>query len=110
MNVLFVCTLNKARSATAERLYRRTPGLSVRSAGTSDRAAHQINEADLAWADRVVVFEVEQERWIRATFAGDLPEIVDVGVADEFNADDPELVAELTDALSPVLGSPAQRA
>jgi len=110
VNVLFVCTLNKARSATAERLYRRAPGLSVRSAGTSDRAAHQINEADLAWADRVVVFEVEQERWIRATFAGDLPEIVDVGVADEFNADDPELVAELTDALSPVLGSPAQRA
>ncbi len=108
MNVLFVCTLNKARSITAERLYRRTPGLSVRSAGTSDRAAHQINEADLAWADRVVVFEVEQERWIRATFGGDLPEIVDVGVADEYNADDPALIAELTDALTPLLGPPGK--
>ncbi len=108
MNVLFVCKLNKARSVTAERLYRRTPGLSVRSAGTSDRAAHQINEADLAWADRVVVFEVEHERWIRATFDGDLPKIVEVGVPDEFNADDPELIAELTDALIPMLGPPTR--
>ena len=106
MNVLFVCTLNKARSVTAARLYRRTPGLSVRSAGTSDRAAHQINEADLTWADRVVVFEMEQERWIRTTFGGDLPEIVDAGVPDDFHVDDPELVAELTDALTPVLGPP----
>ena len=73
VKVLFVCTLNKARSVVAERMYRGTLGMQVRSAGTSERAAHQVNEADLAWADRVVVFEVEQERWIRATFAGDLP-------------------------------------
>lgn len=104
MNVLFVCTLNKARSVMAERLYRRTPGLSVRSAGTSDRAAHQIDEADLAWADRVVVFEVEQERWIRATFAGDLPEIVDVALPDGYTANDPALVAALRDVLEPLLG------
>ena len=109
MNVLFVCTLNKARSVTAERLYRRTPGLSVRSAGTSDRAVHQISEADLAWADRVVVFEVEQERRIRAAFSGDLPEIVDVGVPDEYNADDPELVVALRDALEPLLGEPGMQ-
>lgn len=64
--------------------------------------------ADLAWADRVIVFEVEQERWIRATFAGDLPEIVDVGVPDEYNVDDPDLVAALTDALLPILGEPGR--
>ncbi len=110
MNVLFVCTLNKARSVSAARLYRRTPGLSVRSAGTSDRAAHQINEADLAWSDLVVVFEVEQERWIRTTFGGDLPEIVDAGVPDDYNADDPALIAELTDALSPMPGLPVRLA
>ena len=62
VKVLFVCTLNKARSVAAERIYRHTPGISVRSAGISDRAAHQITEADLVWADRVVVFEPEHER------------------------------------------------
>jgi predicted protein tyrosine phosphatase len=108
VNVLFVCTLNKGRSIAAERLYRRAPGLSVRSAGTSDRAAHRVDEADLAWADRVVVFEVAHERWIRDTFAGSLPEIVDVGVADGFKADDPELVRELVAVLTPVLGSPSR--
>jgi protein-tyrosine phosphatase len=105
VNVLFVCTLNKARSVTAERLYRRTPGLSVRSAGIDERAAHQVNEADLAWADRVVVFEAKHERLIRDTFAGDLPEIIDVGVPDIFNAEDPALVAELVEVLTPVLGA-----
>jgi protein-tyrosine-phosphatase len=41
MKVLFVCTLNKARSVVAERLYRGMPGMQVRSAGTSNRAAQQ---------------------------------------------------------------------
>ena len=106
MNVLFVCTLNKARSVAAERLYRRSPGLSVRSAGISERAAHQINEADLVWADQVVVFEAEHEHWIRATFDGDLPEIIDAGVPDDYNVDDPELTADLLEALAPILGPP----
>lgn len=87
-------------------MYRRTPGISVRSAGISDRAAHQVVEADLIWADRVIVFESEHERWIRKIFTGDLPEIVDVGISDDYLADDPELVAELTEVLSPVLGRP----
>ncbi len=106
MSVLFVCTLNKARSITAERMYRRTPGICVRSAGISDRAAHQVVEADLAWADRVIVFAPEHERWIRNTFTGDLPEIVDVGITDDYLADDSELVAELAEVLPPVLGHP----
>ena len=108
MNVLFVCTLNRARSIAAERMYRRTPGLYVRSAGISDRAAHQINEDDLAWADRVVVFDPEHERWIRATFGGDLPKIVDAGVEDNYSVDDPALIAELMDTLPPLLGPPGR--
>lgn len=104
MNVLFVCTLNKARSVTEERLYRRMPGLSVRSAGTSDRAAHQVTESDLTWADRVIVFEAAHEQWIRATFSGELPEIVDVGVVDDYNADEPPLIAELKEVVSALIG------
>jgi predicted protein tyrosine phosphatase len=109
VKVLFVCTLNKARSVAAEKLYRGTPGMQVRSAGTSDRAVHQIDEGDLAWADRVIVFEPGHERWIRDTFSGDLPEIVDAGVPDDFNVGDPALVAALRDALEPLLGPPGRR-
>jgi len=106
MNVLFVCTLNKARSVAAERLYRRMPGFCVRSAGTSARARHQLAEQDLLWADWVVVFEAGQERWIRATFRGDLPRISDIGIADDFTADDPELLILLRECLTPLLGPP----
>ena len=109
MNVLFVCTLNKARSVVAARLYRRTPGLAVRSAGTSDRAAHQVTAHDLRWADRVIVFEPAHARWLRATFAAPLPEIVDAGVDDAYTATDPELVDELCAALTPLLGAPSAR-
>ncbi len=102
-------TLNKARSVAAERLYRGTPGMQVRSAGISDRAARQVSEDDLAWADRVVVFEPAHERWIRDTFNGDLPPIVDAGVPDEYAAGDPALVAALRDALADLLGPPGRR-
>jgi hypothetical protein len=43
-----------------------------------------------------------------STFAGDLPEIIDVGVPDIYSADDPALVAELMDALLPLVGPPSQ--
>lgn len=109
MNVLFVCTLNHARSVAAERLYRGVPGLSVRSAGTDARATHPVTDQDLLWAERVIVFEPAQEAWIRTTFAGDLPDIIDVGVPDGHSLHDPRLEAELCDALESVLGRPGPR-
>jgi predicted protein tyrosine phosphatase len=109
MNILFVCTMNRARSRAAEQLYRRTPGISVRSAGISERATHQVDEADLLWADRVIVFETAHEQWIREKFSGDLPEITDLGIPDDFtNADDPELITELRAAIEPLFGPPGR--
>ena len=106
MNVLFVCTLNRARSVAAERLYRRTPGLTVRSSGIDVRAAHQVNEHDLVWAEQIFVFEAAHESWIRNTFSGDLPAIIDLGIPDDFIVDDPHLSRELRDVLQPLLGEP----
>jgi len=106
MNVLFVCTLNKARSIAAERLYRRTAGLSVRSAGISPRATHRLDEQDLHWADWIIVFESVHERWIRDTFTGDLPRISQAGVPDDFTAHDPELLALMRESLTELLGPP----
>lgn len=37
-NVLFVCTMNRWRSPTAEKLYERDSELNVRSRGTSRKA------------------------------------------------------------------------
>ena len=107
-HILFVCTMNKARSIAAERLYRRTPGLAVRSASIDERAAHQLTGDDLAWADQVIVFEPKHAAWIHRTFAGELPPVLDLGIPDDVPADDPRLVAELREALVPLLGEPGR--
>lgn len=109
VNVLFVCTLNHARSVQAERLYRGTPGMAVRSAGIAERATHQLTVDDLLWADRVVVFEAAHERWIREQFSGDLSPLDEVGIPDEFAPEDPRLVSELREVLVPLLGPPGRR-
>lgn len=46
-NLLFVCSKNQWRSPTAEQVWRRHPGLSVRSAGTSHQARQTVSEDDV---------------------------------------------------------------
>ena len=103
MHVLFVCTLNRARSITAARLFRRHPGLQVRSAGTSERAVHRLTIDDLIWADLVIVFESQHENWLRHNFTGELPAIVNAGIPDHYLIDDPELCAELQEVIPSLL-------
>ena len=55
-----------------------------------------------------MVFEVGHERSIRETFSGDLPEILDVGVEDDYTVNDRALEAALVDALLPLLGPPGR--
>jgi len=51
MNVLFICSMNKWRSPTAEEICRRHPDLSVRSAGTSRKARRHVTLDDIQWAE-----------------------------------------------------------
>ncbi|HEY5757541.1 MAG TPA: hypothetical protein VIU34_17050, partial [Steroidobacter sp.] len=51
VNVLFVCSRNQWRSPTAEKVFARYPGVSVRSAGTSPNARRHISVEDVRWAD-----------------------------------------------------------
>jgi predicted protein tyrosine phosphatase len=106
MNVLFVCTLNKARSIAAESMYRGVRGLSVRSAGISERAAHPLATGDLSWADLIIVFESLHESWIRAHLTGERPKIINIAVPDGYGARNPEMLALLRESLTPHLGAP----
>jgi len=94
---LFVCSRNRWRSPTAERLYAEDPRISVRSAGLSAKSPRQLTEADLRWADRVLVMEQGHGARILAWYR-DLPELPAIEVLeipDEYEFMDDELVATL---------------
>src|SRR5579862_2102549 len=92
LKILFVCAMNKQRSATAEKLYRNDPRLAVRSAGVRAGANRRVSGADLRWADVVVAMEQEHKLWIKTRFEGlSLPRIDVLEIPDEFEYMDPSL-------------------
>jgi len=102
LKILFVCAMNKQRSATAERIYRNDPRVEVRSAGVRAEANRRVSEADLRWADVVFAMEQAHKRWIRTRFEGmELPPIDVLEIPDEFEFMDPELQEMLRMMLDP---------
>lgn len=107
--ILFVCEGNLHRSPTAERLYAETPGLRVRSAGLSSLARVQLNPELLDWADTVFVMESRLAKLIRRRFAGLFADenLICLDVPDDFQFQQPELIALLKSVLTPHLGPPS---
>ena len=56
------------RSLTAERLYQKTPGIQVRSAGVERSARVKVTAGDIGWADRIYAFEKTHLRELKERF------------------------------------------
>ena len=105
MNILFVCSRNQWRSPTAETLFRRQPGIQVRSGGTSPRARHTVSAQDIAWADSIMVMENKHKSRLQAAFPAALThkKIVVLDIADDYRYMDAELVVLLQQSVAPYL-------
>lgn len=105
MNVLFVCSQNKWRSPTAERVWRREKGLSVRSAGTSRNARRRLTLTDIQWADLILVMEEKHKSRILADFrdAMNSKSIHVLDIPDDYRFMDPELVEIIQDQSAPLI-------
>jgi len=105
IRVLFVCHFNRKRSATAERVFGKEPGLDVRSAGTSDEALVQVNQRMLEWADIVFIMDEAQ----RVALAQAFPEhpavaaAVCLDISDDYHFLDPTLIGLLRERVIPHL-------
>jgi predicted protein tyrosine phosphatase len=66
--ILFVCTINRMRSITAQNIYSEDPRFDVKSAGTDKEAETVISQELLDWADSVVVMEKHHRNTIRNSF------------------------------------------
>lgn len=105
MNILFVCSRNQWRSPTAEIVWKRHPGVSTRSAGTSRNARRSVKIDDLRWADVVCAMEQKHKDRIRSLFprATEHLRIVVLDIPDQYRYMDPALIAELESAMEAIL-------
>jgi len=102
LRVLFVCAMNRERSPTAERLYRKDSRLEVRSGGVRSDAKHRVSEKDLRWADVVFAMEREHKVWLSTRFEDlDLPPIEVLDIPDEYAYMDPKLMEILRMTVGP---------
>jgi predicted protein tyrosine phosphatase len=106
-NVLFICRLNRCRSATAERIFCKRPDLEVRSAGTNSDAMVRVNQRMLEWADEIFTMDAEQMQALRVMFPGHpaLEKIVCLDIPDDFAFLEPGLVTLLHERVTPHLGA-----
>jgi predicted protein tyrosine phosphatase len=105
--VLFVCHLNRVRSATAERLFCKRSDLDVRSAGVASDAMVRVNARMLDWADMVITMDEGQRRALQQMFPEHpaLPRVVCLQIPDEFTFLQPELVVLLQERVTPLISN-----
>ncbi|HTK31456.1 MAG TPA: low molecular weight protein tyrosine phosphatase family protein [Candidatus Saccharimonadaceae bacterium] len=107
MNVLFLCSQNRLRSPTAERVFGSRPGLEVQSAGLDRDAEIPVTPELVEWADVVFVMENHHRNKLSKRFRPYLrsKHVVCLDIPDEYDYMQPELVALLEARVTPRLGT-----
>jgi predicted protein tyrosine phosphatase len=108
--LLFVCSRNRIRSLTAEKLLDGVPGYKVRSAGTQPSARIVVNEGHIGWADTIFCMEKSHLARLRRKFPGllDQKRLVCLHIADEFEFMESGLLDELRAKLTPYVTLPPE--
>lgn len=92
--ILYVCTMNKWRSRTAEAIFKNSQNVTVRSAGTSNRARVKLNAQLLNWADKIYVMEDKHKDLILNKFRNETKfvDITVLHIEDKYKYMDEELI------------------
>jgi predicted protein tyrosine phosphatase len=109
--VLFVCTVNRMRSATAEEIFRDRADWEVRSAGTHASARTPVTAELVAWAEQIFVMEPEHRRELLRRFGAAVAERTTcLDIPDRYLFMDPVLVGLLKAKVGAVLEPPETEA
>lgn len=103
LKLLFVCSRNRFRSLTAEKLLEGVPGYEVRSAGTQPDARIVVTEGHLGWADLIFCMEKSHLNRLRLKYPEAMAgkKAVTLQIPDDYEFMHPDLVDELRAKLSP---------
>lgn len=93
MNLLFICSQNKRRSLTAEKIFDGRNGHKVRSAGTEQNARIKVTPGLLGWADIIFCMEKKHVRRIREKYSDIVAdkELICLYINDDYEFMDREL-------------------
>jgi predicted protein tyrosine phosphatase len=93
-HVLFICTYNRWRSLTAEKLFASRPGLIVKSAGISPNARVRVTTKLIAWADLIFVMEPRHLHYLNEMFFVGMTgkHVVCLNIPSGYRYNDPELI------------------
>jgi predicted protein tyrosine phosphatase len=105
MNILFVCSRNKWRSATAETIYQNHGLHQVRSAGTSSTARIRVSAKLIDWAELIFVMEKEHKVRLQANFRTEIQgkKLIVLEIPDDYQYMDEELISEIENKVAPYL-------
>lgn len=93
MHLLFLCSQNKRRSLTAERLFDGYVGHSAHSAGTESNARVKVTPGLLGWADIIFCMEKKHMRRIREKYSDIITgkTVICLNIPDDYNYMDDDL-------------------
>ncbi|MDF0554316.1 hypothetical protein [Kamptonema sp. UHCC 0994] len=105
--ILFVCSQNKLRSLTAEKMYENS-NYAVKSAGTEKGARTRVTAGMIGWADLIFVMEKRHRDRLRSKFRESLAgkKIICLHIPDNYEYMEPELIEILESKLSPYIEVP----
>uniref|UniRef100_A0A4Y8Q010 Protein tyrosine phosphatase n=1 Tax=Paenibacillus athensensis TaxID=1967502 RepID=A0A4Y8Q010_9BACL len=108
MKILFVCSKNKWRSLTAEKIFDGILGYEVRSAGTEEQARIRVTRGHVGWADIIFAMEKKHIRRLREKFSDELSDkqLICLDIPDDYTYMDEELVEILFSRVSEYIELP----
>ena len=108
LKVLFICSRNRWRSLTAEKIFDGVNGIQARSAGTEPGARIRITAGHLSWADLIFVMEKKHLRRLQDKFPETIADkkIICLHIPDDYEFMQPELLDLLEASVTPHLEGP----
>lgn len=94
MNILFVCSRNRWRSATAETIFRDNRNHQVKSAGTEPSAVMRVSAKHIVWADIIFAMEKRHKERLREKYPDETNDkrIIVLDIEDDYQYMDAELI------------------
>jgi predicted protein tyrosine phosphatase len=94
IQILFICSRNKWRSLTAEKIFNGRNGHEVRSAGTEENARIRVTEGHIGWADLIFVMEKKHIRRLKDKFGVEIEHkrVICLDIPDDYKFMDEDLI------------------